>query len=237
MLSPASTVGAIFIASRVAVVVAIVIGSNIYDCMLCFVDRVELDAAVSSSRRRMAADAAQQRGGLRQAAQAADTGGRAASRAACFAVQCCFMSVSPMRARECTKMLFLGAVDACVCVACAHLLFPTLAHTWVCVVCACGTVEKSPLDPLTGVAQCVSFQSVSSGSSMAAVRGTHLNRSKTCMIAPSHAPCAASSPADLEIGLWPHSKTAGTIFGWGEEHGELGIRRTQLRRRSGVGAR
>ena len=144
----ASTVGAIFIASRVAVVVAIVIGSNIYDCMLCFVDRVELDAAVSSSRRRMAADAAQQRGGLRQAAQAADTGGRAASRAACFAVQCRFMSVSPMRARECTKMLFLGAVDACVCVACAHLLFPTLAHTWVCVVCACGTVEKSPLDPL-----------------------------------------------------------------------------------------
>ena len=116
--------------------------------MLCFVDRVELDAAVSSSRRRMAADAAQQRGGLRQAAQAADTGGRAASRAACFAVQCRFMSVSPMRARECTKMLFLGAVDACVCVACAHLLFPTLAHTWVCVVCACGTVEKSPLDPL-----------------------------------------------------------------------------------------
>ena len=145
----ASTVGAIFIASRVAVVVAIVIGSNIYDCMLCFVDRVELDAAVSSSRRRMAADAAQQRGGLRQAAQAADTGGRAASRAACFAVQCRFMSVSPMRARECTKMLFLGAVDACVCVACAHLLFPTLAHTWVCVVCACGTVEKSPLDPLS----------------------------------------------------------------------------------------
>ena len=137
----ASTVGAIFIASRVAVVVAIVIGSNIYDCMLCFVDRVELDAAVSSSRRRMAADAAQQRGGLRQAAQAADTGGRAASRAACFAVQCRVMS-------ECTKMLFLGAVDACVCVACAHLLFPTLAHTWVCVVCACGTVEKSPLDPL-----------------------------------------------------------------------------------------
>ena len=148
----ASTVGAIFIASRVAVVVAIVIGSNIYDCMLCFVDRVELDAAVSSSRRRMAADAAQQRGGLRQAAQAADTGGRAASRAACFAVQCRFMSVSPMRARECTKMLFLGAVDACVCVACAHLLFPTLAHTWVCVVCACGTVEKSPLDPLLLVA-------------------------------------------------------------------------------------
>jgi len=115
MLSPASTVGAIFIASRVAVVVAIVIGSNIHDCMLCFVDQVELDAAVSSSRRRMAADAAQQRGGLRQAAQAADTGGRAASRAACFAVQCRFMSVSPMRARECIRKCFFSALWMRVC--------------------------------------------------------------------------------------------------------------------------
>ena len=97
----------------------------------------------------MAAAMAQQRGSLGQAAQAIDAGAWGVLRHAFFGRN--LLQTPPVASvpDRCTKMLFLGAVDACVCVACRHLLFPTLAHTWVCVVCVCGTVEKSPLDPLT----------------------------------------------------------------------------------------
>ena len=90
----------------------------------------------------MAAVKAQQRGGLGWATQAADAGASGVLRRAFFWSERRFMGVSHMCVYVCTKVLVFGVVAACVRVACAHLLFWTLAVTWVCGSCVYGTVKN-----------------------------------------------------------------------------------------------
>ena len=76
-----------------------------------------------------------------------DSGGRC-GRQRCVAA-CFFLVGAPLlwvyRICVCTcvrKVLFFGVVAACVRVACAHLLFWTLAVMWVCGSCVYGTVKN-----------------------------------------------------------------------------------------------
>ena len=50
--------------------------------------------------------------------------------------------------RCCAPMRFFGVVRSFKHVACAHVLCPSLGCMVVCVLCACGSVKKGPLDPL-----------------------------------------------------------------------------------------
>ena len=49
-----------------------------------------------------------------------------------------------VRQNYCEKCFFMGVMVCCVCIECAHGLFQTPVHTWVCVVCAFGTVPNRP---------------------------------------------------------------------------------------------
>ena len=59
--------------------------------------------------------------------------------------------------RCCAQMRFFGRVRGSECVACAHLLFPSLSYIVVCLLYACGSGKKGPLDPLSYTAVIDSF--------------------------------------------------------------------------------